>query len=110
MERMRSEERPRAAQAVLDDARGRLAAETGMLVFLADMHMIRKPQLTTAADQLVRLPTKMLGIVVRLYGRRGSRYYYSPGYYHNYAYSQDGDRTRERRRNRQRRETDKTQV
>ena len=87
-----------------------IAANVDGLVFLADMHMIRKPQLMTAADQLMRLPTKMLGIVVRLYGKRGSRYYYAPGYYYKYSYSQDGAKTKERRRNRHRRETDKTQA
>jgi len=87
-----------------------IAATVDGLVFLADMHMIRKPQLMTAADQLMRLPTKMLGIVVRLYGKRGSRYYYAPGYYYKYSYTQDGAKTKERRRNRQRRETDKTQA
>jgi hypothetical protein len=40
MERMRSEERPRAAQAVLDDARGRLSTETGMLVFLVGLALL----------------------------------------------------------------------
>ena len=87
-----------------------IAANVDGLVFLADMHMIRKPQLMTAADQLMRLPTKMLGIVVRLYGKRGSRYYYAPGYYYKYSYSQDGAKSKQRHRNRHRRETDKTQA
>jgi hypothetical protein len=45
------------------------------LVFLVDMHLVKKPQLMTAADQLRRLPTQMLGGVVRMCGKRGSRYY-----------------------------------
>lgn len=67
------------------------------LVFLVDMHVVKKPQLMTAADQLMRLPTKMLGVVVRMYGTKGSRYYYSP-YYYRHAYAEDGSEIRDWRR------------
>ena len=59
---------------------------------------------------VVRVGIACLGIVVRLYGRRGSRYYYAPGYYYKYSYSQDGAKSKQRHRNRHRRETDKTQA
>ena len=40
MERMRGEERPRVAQAVLDDAGGRLAVDAGMLIFLVGLALL----------------------------------------------------------------------
>ena len=40
MERMRSEERPRAVQASCDDTSGRLAASGGMLVFLVGLPLL----------------------------------------------------------------------
>jgi len=76
-----------------------IAATVDGLLFLVDMHVVRKPQLMTAADQLVRLPTKMLGVVVRMYGTRGSRYYYySPYSYYRHGYAEDGGKTKGRRR------------
>ena len=76
-----------------------IAAAVDGLVFLVDMHVVRKPQLMTAADQLMRLPTKLLGAVVRLSGPQGSRYYYySPYHYYRDSYAEDGSKLRERRR------------
>jgi len=60
-----------------------IAATVDGLIFLTDMDEVKKPQLMTAADQLMRLPTRMLGIVVRTRGAKGSRYY-SP---YSYRYS-----------------------
>jgi receptor protein-tyrosine kinase len=77
-----------------------IAARVDGLVFLVDMRMIKKPQIQTAADQLMRLPVKMLGTVVRMQHRRTSQYYAAPGYYYGYSYKEDGTKTRERRRNR----------
>lgn len=74
-----------------------LAAKVDGLVFLVDMQLAKRPQLITAADQLLRLPTKMLGTVVRTYGPSSSRYYYSP-YYYRYSYAEDGQQTKLRRR------------
>jgi Mrp family chromosome partitioning ATPase len=69
------------------------------LVFLVDMKNVKKPQLMTAAEQLRRLPVKMLGTIVRMYGGRGSRYYYySPYYYYRYSYTEDGQKTKAKRR------------
>lgn len=73
-----------------------IAAVVDGLVFLVDMHVVTKPQLMTAADQLMRLPTKMLGVVVRMHVAKGS-YYYSP-YYYRYTYAEDGSKTKHRRR------------
>jgi len=74
-----------------------IAARVDGLVFLVDMRMIKKPQLQTAADQLMRLPVKMLGTVVRMQHKRAGQYYAAPGYYYSYSYTEDG---RERRRKR----------
>ena len=41
----------------------------------------------------------MLGVVVRMYGTRGSRYYYySPYSYYRHGYAEDGGKTKGRRR------------
>lgn len=40
MERMRSEEQPRARVAVRDDDRGRLVVDAGMLVFLIGLALL----------------------------------------------------------------------
>ncbi len=74
-----------------------LAASVDGMVFLVDMDTARRPQLYTAADQLWRLPTKMLGVVLRTRHRQG-RYYYSSHYSYSYTYKEDGTRTRDRRR------------
>ena len=76
-----------------------IAARVDGVVFLVDLKSSKKPQLYTAADQLFRLPTKMLGTIVRMNGKRGSRYYYySPYYYYQYSYLEDGQKQMERRR------------
>jgi Mrp family chromosome partitioning ATPase/capsular polysaccharide biosynthesis protein len=81
-----------------------IAARVDGLVFLVDMHVIKQPQLMTVAQQLRRLPVKMLGTVVRMQGGSGSRYYYySSGHYYGYSYTDDGRRVKERRS----RETDR---
>jgi len=59
---------------------------------------VKKPQLAIAADQLYRLPSKMLGSVVRLHGTRGSHYYYAPNYYYRYSYTEDGEKQKDKRR------------
>jgi Mrp family chromosome partitioning ATPase/capsular polysaccharide biosynthesis protein len=74
-----------------------IAARVDGLVFLADLQEIKRPQLTTAGDQLARLPVKMLGIVVRMNATRGGHYYYSP-YYYRYSYAEDGTKVKDRRR------------
>ena len=40
MERKRSKQRPRAEEAVLDDDRGRIAVDTGMVVFLLGLALL----------------------------------------------------------------------
>ena len=76
-----------------------IASRVDGLVYLVDMQVIKKPQLLTAADQLRRLPVKMLGTVVRMQSKSGSRYYYySPYHYYGYTYKADGERATPRRR------------
>ena len=75
-----------------------IAARVDGIVFLVDLKRIKKPQLSTAADQLVRLPAKMLGTVVRMHGTRGSHYYYSPYYYYRYSYSDDREKQKVKKR------------
>ena len=41
------------------------AATVDGTVLLVDMHTIKKPQLMAAAEQLRRLPARMLGVLVR---------------------------------------------
>jgi non-specific protein-tyrosine kinase len=89
-----------------------IASRVDGLVFLVDMRMIKGPQLSTAADQLMRLPVRMLGTVVRMQQKRGGRYYYySPYYYYGYSYTDDGTRVRDKRRKGSgRRATDQAEV
>jgi non-specific protein-tyrosine kinase len=88
-----------------------IAASVDGIVFLVDMHTIKKPQLLTAAEQLRRLPTRMLGILVRTEGRRSPSFYYTPGKrYYGYAYTDDGTKVMERRRSGGRRSTDRAAV
>ena len=42
-----------------------IASSVDGLVFLVDMHLVKRPQLGQAADQLRRLPCRLLGTVVR---------------------------------------------
>jgi polysaccharide biosynthesis transport protein len=60
-----------------------LASMVDGLVFLVDMHIARRPMLQQAADQLVRLPCRILGIVVRIDGAKRGGYYSSYRYYEN---------------------------
>lgn len=66
-------------------------------VFLVDMQTARRPQLITAADQLSRLPTALLGLVMRAYGTGGSRYGYQPYYYAGSLYAEDDGRKKKKR-------------
>ena len=74
-----------------------IAPKVDGLIFLADMHVIKKPQLEAAAEQLMRLPVRMLGIIVRG-AHTGGRYGYRSGYSYTYSYSDNGDRRRLGRR------------
>ena len=60
-----------------------LASMVDGLVFLVDMHVAKRPILQQAADQLVRLPCRILGIVLRVDGARSGAYYSSYRYYEN---------------------------
>src|SRR5665648_876809 len=71
-----------------------LASLVDGLVFLVDMHTAKRPILEQAADQLVRLPCRSLGIVLRVEGAKRGGYYSSYRYY-EYA---DGNGKRRGRR------------
>jgi non-specific protein-tyrosine kinase len=74
-----------------------IAPKVDGLIFLVDMRVIKRPQLSAAADQLRRLPVKMLGAVVRVDGLGGR--YAEPTYYrYDYSDSGHGDRRRFGRR------------
>jgi Mrp family chromosome partitioning ATPase len=76
-----------------------IASKVDGMVFLVDMDMVKRPQLMSAAEQLYRLPVRLLGTVVRIHHKRGSRYqYYSPYYYYGYSYTDDGRKVKDRRR------------
>ncbi len=75
-----------------------IAPKVDGLIFLVDMHVIKKPQLVTAAEQLARLPVRMLGAVVRVDGA-GGRYAASyGGYGYGSSYTDDGRKGRFARR------------
>jgi len=74
-----------------------IAPKVDGLIFLVDMRVIKKPQLAAAADQLMRLPVRMLGAVVRVDGV-GGRYSESAYYRYDHSSSGDGDRRRFGRR------------
>ena len=61
-----------------------LAALVDGLVFLVDMQKAKRPMLQQAADQLLRLPCRVLGLVIRVDGAT-SGYYYSSYRYYEYA-------------------------
>ena len=44
-----------------------IASKVDGIVFLVDMDMIKRPQLLSAAEQLHRLPVRLLGAVVRMH-------------------------------------------
>ena len=57
-----------------------IASSVDGLVFLVDMPLVKRPQLAQAADQLRRLPCRLLGTVVRGDEHGSGRYaYYSGG-------------------------------
>lgn len=70
-----------------------IAPRVDGLVFLVDMGVVKRPQLSVAADQLARLPVRMLGTVVRV-AHSGGHYSYRYGGYryggYSYAYSENG--------------------
>lgn len=68
-----------------------LASMVDSLVFLVDMHVAKRPMLQQAADQLVRLPCRILGIVLRIDGAK-SGYYYSS----SYRYCEQAEGTRKK--------------
>ena len=72
-----------------------LASLVDGLVFLVDMQRAKRPMLQQAADQLVRLPCRSLGIVLRVEGAKSGGGYYSSYRYYEYA---DGSGKRRGRR------------
>ena len=61
-----------------------IAARVDGILLLADVKIVRRPQLQAAAEQLMRLPVKLLGTVVRLHDSRSGAYSYaSSSYYHS---------------------------
>jgi hypothetical protein len=70
-----------------------LAAKVDGLVFLVDMHVLKRPLLQQAVEQLYKLPVKLLGVIVRTDGTgSGGRYGYgSPYGYYEYD-GRDGGR------------------
>src|SRR5665647_638990 len=72
-----------------------LASLVDGLVFLVDMQRAKRPMLQQAADQLVRLPCRSLGIVLRVDGAKSGGGYYSSYRYYEYA---DGNGKRRGRR------------
>ena len=71
-----------------------LASMVDGLVFLVDMHVAKRPMLQQAADQLVRLPCRILGIVLRVDDAKSGGYYSS---YRYYEYKEGGGKRRGRR-------------
>ena len=66
-----------------------IASSVDGLVFLVDMQAVKRPQLGQAADQLRRLPCRLLGTVVRSDEHGGGRYgYYGAEY--AYSYGENG--------------------
>jgi Mrp family chromosome partitioning ATPase/capsular polysaccharide biosynthesis protein len=87
-----------------------IASKVDGLVFLVDMESVRRPQLMSAAEQLYRLPVRLLGTVVRVHHKHSERYsYHSPYYYYGYSYKEDGTKVKDRRRQ-DRRAQDKAEV
>ena len=73
-----------------------IASSVDGLVFLVDMHLVKRPQLGQASDQLRRLPCRLLGTVVRGDGHRGG----GQGYYgadYTYGYSEGGGKTKKKK-------------
>jgi succinoglycan biosynthesis transport protein ExoP len=70
-----------------------LASSVDGLVFVVDMHIVRRPMLVQAADQLVRLPCRSLGILMRTQGAKSGGYSSS---YRYYGAGEDGGKPRSR--------------
>ena len=73
-----------------------IASSVDGLVFLVDMHLVKRPQLAQAADQLRRLPCRLLGTVVRGDEHAGGRYAYYGAEY-SYAQGADGGKSKGRK-------------
>jgi len=58
-----------------------LASKVDGLVFIVDMHIVRRPMLAQAADQLVRFPCRSLGLLIRAQGAKNAGYSSSYRYY-----------------------------
>lgn len=71
-----------------------IAPKVDGLVFLADMHVVKRPQLAMAAEQLARLPVRILGTVVRI--AHGGGHYYRSSYRYGYYQSDNGKGLRHR--------------
>ena len=69
-----------------------LAAKVDGLVFLVDMHVVKRPLLLQAAEQLAKLPVKHLGVIVRAEGVGSGRYGYYGSPYGYYEQSGNGRR------------------
>ncbi len=67
-----------------------IARSVDGLVFLVDMHLVKRPQLAQAADQLRRLPCRLLGTVVRSDEHGSGRDGYYGSKYTYYGYSEGG--------------------
>jgi Mrp family chromosome partitioning ATPase len=68
-----------------------MADKVDGLMFLVDMHVVTRPLLLQAADQLSKLPCRPLGLVVRTDGAKGEGYYHSSHRY-QYSYSDNGSK------------------
>lgn len=67
-----------------------LAGKVDGLVFLVDMHVLKRPVLQQAVDQLSKLPCALMGVILRADGGGSGRYgYYGPPYGY-YEYGRDG--------------------
>jgi succinoglycan biosynthesis transport protein ExoP len=62
-----------------------LASLVDGLVYLVDMHQATRPMLEQAADQLMRLPCRSLGVVIRTDGAKSAGYYSSSYKYYEYS-------------------------
>ena len=72
-----------------------IARSVDGLVFLVDMHLVKRPQLAQAADQLRRLPCRLLGTVVRSDGQGSGRYAYYGAQY-TYSYGDGGAKAKKK--------------
>jgi Mrp family chromosome partitioning ATPase len=68
-----------------------LAAKVDGLVFLVDMHVLKRPVLQQAVEQLYKLPVSLMGVILRADGTgRPGRYGYYGAPYGYYEYGRDG--------------------